>query len=69
MEVTTYTADIGPVDEDGYQVVIILADDKAVVGRHMLRYDMTRQWVGQELDILNEQAREEAADKARRGRR
>ena len=52
---TEYRADLGPIDEDGYRVIIIEGTD-GYRERYYLRYDIAGQWVGQELDILRAMA-------------
>ena len=52
----TFRADIGPVDEDGFAVVII-TNDVDYTQRHSIRYDQIHQWTSQELAILDEMER------------
>lgn len=62
-EVYRYQFELGEIDEDGMQVVII-HDNFAgrVLERYMIRCDMARQWAAQEVDCL-EQYDVEAAER------
>lgn len=57
----TFRADIGPVDEDGFQVVII-TNDVDYTERYSIRYDQVHQWVEQELTILDEMEKAQRAE-------
>ena len=58
---TDYSADFGPVDEDGYRLVLISGPD-GYEDRQWLRHDMANQWTAQELAILNHPQRDELCE-------
>ena len=50
--VEVYTAQVGPVDDDGNQGIDIVCKGVAVA-RYTMRYDLVGRWIANELAFLN----------------